>query len=126
MIIDCDRCEVRGDACGSCVIGVLTDTHPDDRPVPYLPVDVPGLDAELPDVPVAAGGPGRRGATGGPAHGPIELAEPERRALQVLADQGLVPHLRLVPRRGPAPAGAAPLLPVPPVPARDTRHRDAG
>lgn len=85
MIIDCDTCEVRGTACGDCVIGVLMGTPEVDRPVPYLPVDIP---EHLP----------------GPAHlpeparlsEPMYLAEPERRALEVLADQGLIPRLRLV------------------------------
>ena len=58
MIIDCDTCEVRGDACGDCVIGVL--------------IGAPLRCVELHD----------------------------GRALDVLADQGLVPKLRLV--AGPA------------------------
>ncbi|MFP5070339.1 hypothetical protein ACLFMI_11805 [Pseudonocardia nantongensis] len=136
MIIDCDRCEARGDACGSCVIGVLMDVHEDDRPIPYLPVDRPG--ADLDDARAGAGGPGvvptaapqpvLRPASGGPASGPVEFAEPERRALQVLAEQGLIPHLRLVETgpAGPEGAAAAPLLPVPTVPGREARHRDAG
>jgi hypothetical protein len=74
MIIDCDSCEVRGAACGDCVIGVLM------------------------------GVPDPRRATGEePSGAPIvQLDAPERRALAVLADQGLVPRLRLVapdPRR---------------------------
>lgn len=28
MIVDCDRCEVRGDACGECVITVLLGAPP--------------------------------------------------------------------------------------------------
>ncbi len=28
MIVDCDRCEVRGDACGDCVITVLLGSPP--------------------------------------------------------------------------------------------------
>lgn len=28
MIVDCDRCEVRGDACGECVITVLLGSTP--------------------------------------------------------------------------------------------------
>lgn len=80
MHIDCDRCEVREIACGDCVIGVLLRTPDEDRPVPYLPVDAPA--------------PARRVE-------PIELAEPERRALEILADQGLIPRLRLVQRMDP-------------------------
>lgn len=109
MIIDCDRCEVRGNACGSCVIGVLVQADEDDRPIPYLPVDVPN---------------------GGPAAAPVEFAEPERRALQVLADQGLIPHLRLVETGGSAPARPGPDHREPaallPMPDRPVRHRDVG
>ncbi|MGQ0574656.1 MAG: hypothetical protein ACT4RN_10705 [Pseudonocardia sp.] len=60
MIIDCDSCDVRGIACGDCVIGVLLGP------------------------PEQAGGP------------VVRLDHSERRALDVLADQGLVPRLRLV------------------------------
>jgi hypothetical protein len=67
MLIDCDRCQVRGPACDDCVVGVLLGV-PDPR-------------------------------AAGPA-GAVHLEAPERRALDVLADQGLVPRLRLVPRTG--------------------------
>jgi hypothetical protein len=77
MIIDCDGCAVRGNACGDCVIGVL--------------LGVPGADRD------DQGGPDL------PSGAPIvQLDAPERRALDVLADQGLIPRLRLVagpPRR---------------------------
>jgi hypothetical protein len=75
MIIDCDRCEVRGDACGECVVGVLlgvTDRSEADDAPRNRPFDVP---------------------SGAPI---VQLDAPERRALDVLADQGLVPKLRLV------------------------------
>jgi hypothetical protein len=68
MIIDCDGCAVRGSACGDCVIGVL--------------LGVPEPDAGAPEVP-----------SGAPI---VQLDAPERQALAVLADQGLVPRLRLV------------------------------
>jgi hypothetical protein len=71
MIIDCDRCAVRGDACQDCVVGVFLG-------VPGV-VDRGGDQAELPS--------GAR---------TLQLDAPERRALDVLADQGLVPRLRLV------------------------------
>ena len=64
MIIDCESCEVRGSACGDCVIGVLLGL-PSGAPI-------------------------------------VQLDAPERHAIDVLADQGLVPRLRLVaapPRR---------------------------
>lgn len=75
MIIDCDGCAVRGSACGDCVIGVL-------------------LGAPAPAV---APGPERADASDVPSGAPIvQLDAAERRALAVLADQGLVPRLRLV------------------------------
>jgi hypothetical protein len=87
MIIDCDGCAVRGVACGDCVIGVLLGA-----PAPAASAD---HDQEAPsDMP-----------SGAPI---VQLDAPERRALAVLADQGLVPRLRLVaatPRRTPRDAG---------------------
>ncbi len=77
MIIDCARCEVRGHSCGECVIGVLLGAPPQSKAVP--------AGAEVPS-----------GAS------IVQLDAPERRALEVLAAQGLVPRLRLVaahPRR---------------------------
>jgi hypothetical protein len=59
--IDCDSCEVRGGACGDCVVTFLLGSAPQG----------------------------------------VELDSDERAALEVLADCGLVPPLRLVP---PAPA----------------------
>ena len=77
MIIDCDGCVVRGNACGECVIGVL--------------LGVPGsADRD------------RDGSELPPGAPILQLDAPERRAIDVLADQGLVPRLRLVagpPRR---------------------------
>lgn len=71
MIIDCDSCEVRGNACAECVIGVL-------------------LGAPAPSAGAAEGSDVPSGAS------IVQLDAPERRALDVLADQGLVPRLRLV------------------------------
>ncbi|ALE72946.1 hypothetical protein Ae168Ps1_1335 [Pseudonocardia sp. Ae168_Ps1] len=125
MIVDCDRCEVRGTACGDCVIGVLMDVPEIDRPIPYLPVDLPGEQTGRSGAAAVPGG--LRPVAGGPGSGPVEFAEPERRALQVLADHGLIPHLQLVePSERRAPAAERPLMPVPVVPVRDRRHRDAG
>jgi hypothetical protein len=87
MIIDCDGCAVRGAACGDCVIGVLLGA-----PAAAAPADE-GSEAPS-DVP-----------SGAPI---VQLDAAERRALAVLADQGLVPRLRLVaaePRRTPRGAG---------------------
>jgi hypothetical protein len=58
MIVDCDRCEVRGGACQDCVITVLLGAPP----------------------------------------GGVELDGTERRALNTLAEVGMVPRLRLVDR----------------------------
>jgi hypothetical protein len=56
MIVDCDRCEVRGGACQDCVITVLLGAPP----------------------------------------GNVELDGTERRALDALAEAGMVPPLQLV------------------------------
>ena len=56
MIVDCDRCKVRGNACQDCVITVLLGTPP----------------------------------------GGVELDGAERRALDTLAEAGMVPRLQLV------------------------------
>ena len=74
MIIDCERCEVRDVACGDCVVGVL--------------LGMPGVSSR--DAPVRAVVSGPSGAS------EVQLDAPERRALEVLADQGLIPRLRLV------------------------------
>ena len=76
MVIDCERCEVRGIACGDCVIGVL--------------LGVPGVPPAVPDGPEEASAARPSGASA------VQLDAPEQRAIAVLADQGLVPRLRLV------------------------------
>lgn len=58
MLVDCDRCAVRGGACQDCVITVLL----------------------------------------GPPPGGVELDGAQRRALDTLAEVGLVPRLQLVDR----------------------------
>jgi hypothetical protein len=78
MIIDCEGCAARHVACGDCVIGVLLGAPAPADHGPEGPSDVP---------------------SGAPI---VQLDAPERRALDVLAEQGLVPRLRLVatpPRR---------------------------
>ena len=69
MIVDCDDCTVRGDACSDCVVSVLLGT-PQMPPVPAYRV--------------------------ARSHRRIDLEQEEREALAVLAEQGLVPRLRLV------------------------------
>jgi hypothetical protein len=69
VIIDCESCAARGSACADCVVTVLLDL------------------------------PGHRQPAPGAAGSASELTDDERTALGVLADSGLVPPLRLVPRR---------------------------
>jgi hypothetical protein len=85
VIIDCDTCQVRGAACGDCVIGVLMGTPDSEAPEPEVPSGAPIL----------------------------QLDAPEQRAIAVLADQGLIPRLRLVapePRRASASGDGAPRI----------------
>jgi hypothetical protein len=63
MLVDCDRCAVRGGACQDCVITVLLGAPP----------------------------------------GGVELDGTQRRALDTLAEAGLVPRLQLVDRHGDRP-----------------------
>lgn len=56
MVIDCDRCQVRGDACSDCVVSVLLGAPP-----------------------------------------ALEWDPDERRAIDALAEAGMVPRLRMVP-----------------------------
>ena len=92
MIIDCDTCVVRHQACDDCVVGVLLG----------LP-EVPARDGDV------AGGPGEPGRPREPAEPgaplPVEFGPVERRALEVLADHGLIPHLRLVTASAPGSDG---------------------
>ena len=108
MIIDCDTCVVRHQACDDCVVGVLLG----------LP-EVPARDGDV------AGGPGDPGRPREPAEPgaplPVEFGPVERRALEVLADHGLIPHLRLITASAPrTDAGEAPARRGP------QRRRDAG
>lgn len=66
MMIDCDRCVVRGLACGDCVVSVLLGGPPAGVAVEYDPANPVHVDA-------------------------VEVA-----ALDALAAGGLVPPLRLV------------------------------
>ena len=83
MVIDCERCEVRGLACGDCVVGVLLG----------MPGVRPGHRTARRTGARPDGGRSDRRPSGASA---VHLDAPEQRALAVLADQGLVPRLRLV------------------------------
>lgn len=96
MLIDCDTCAVRDVACHDCVVGVLLGT-------PTVPA---GGDATVRPSDAAPGGPL-----------PLEFGPVEQRALEVLADHGLIPRLRLVP---PAPETPSPRRTTP------RRARDVG
>lgn len=65
MVIDCDRCVVRGLACGDCVVSVLLGGPPEDV------------------------------ALGDQAPDPVRVDAVEVAALNALAAGGLVPPLRL-------------------------------
>jgi hypothetical protein len=87
MIVDCEGCAVRGAACGDCVIGVLLG-------MPEVPSRESGAAGE------AGARDGTREDPAVPSGAPqVQLDAAERHALAVLADQGLVPRLRLVPTR---------------------------
>jgi len=79
VLIDCDTCTVRHIACDDCVVGVLLGT-------PAVPART---------TPPSPG----TGEPGGPL--PLEFGPVEQRALEVLADHGLIPRLRLVPPAAP-------------------------
>jgi hypothetical protein len=68
MTIECDRCQVRGIACGNCAVTAI-----------------------MSEGPVESEGPGE-GAAARP-----ELGAAEVRALTVLANAGLIPPLRYAP-----------------------------
>jgi hypothetical protein len=82
MVIDCEQCEVRGLACGDCVVGVLLG----------MPGASDGTADGIGGESDRADDTGRRPSGASAVH----LDAPEQRALAVLADQGLVPRLRLV------------------------------
>lgn len=77
MVIDCDTCAVRGDACRDCVVSVL--------------LGAPAVQRRA-----------EPGTVTPSTASTVQLDALEERALQVLADVGLIPRLRLVatePRR---------------------------
>jgi hypothetical protein len=92
MIIDCDTCGVRHQACDDCVVGVLLG----------LP-EVPARDGDVVGTAGETGRPREPAEPGAPL--PVEFGPVERRALEVLADHGLIPHLRLVTASAPGSDG---------------------
>lgn len=117
MLIDCDRCVARPGACSDCVVGVLLGT-------PEVPArgDADATAAAGPPSPTEPAAPGE------PL--PVEFGPVERRALDVLADHGLIPRLRLVHAATPEAApGSAPAVDRPagrPASSHPRRTRDVG
>lgn len=94
--IDCDTCSARGPACGDCVVSVLLGP-PGHRAVAAVVGRHPSaarFHARARPVELV-------GELVGGAPLPADLDEEERRALSVLAEAGLVAHLRLVPQASP-------------------------
>ncbi len=91
MLIDCDTCTARGAGCADCVVTVLLGAPPgcqDEGPV------VVPLTARTP---AAERRPRRPAVEVVLVPGPglvVDLDDVERRAVQVLAQSGLVPPLR--------------------------------
>jgi len=104
MLIDCDTCVVRDVACHDCVVGVLLGT-------PTVPARTAADAGRAPAEP------------GDPL--PVEFGPVERRALEVLADHGLIPRLRLVTRRDEPTAEQGAAAPAS-RPAPRPRRRDVG
>lgn len=86
MMIDCDRCAVRGLACGDCVVSVLLGGPPEDVAL-AANASEPGSS----DRHAAYTAPADWGPTG-----PVHIDAVEVAALGALAAGGLVPPLRLV------------------------------
>ncbi|MET4049150.1 hypothetical protein BJD99_10190 [Rhodococcus sp. 1163] len=80
MIVDCSDCKVRDIACGDCVVTVL--------------LGAPRL-------------AGSAGVDVGSAASKIDIDQAELGAIGVLAEGGLIPHLRLVVADGDAPRSAS-------------------
>ncbi|WP_084126676.1 hypothetical protein [Demequina sp. NBRC 110054] len=76
MLIDCDTCEVRGRACGDCVVSFLT----------------------IPVRPGATSAPVGADETSS-AQEPVEMDHDQMKAVANLAAGGLIAPLRLVERR---------------------------
>lgn len=77
MIIDCDTCEVRGKACGDCVVSFLT--------IPVRPgATEPAVRAGAAELTVRA------------ALAPVTMDDDQAAAVQALVEGGLVPPLRRV------------------------------
>jgi hypothetical protein len=138
MIIDCDRCNVRGLACGNCAITFIIVERAAPPPqaaragqppqatlaplaAPQLPQSAPQPPQAGPyaaEAPRAADAPTAVQASQGCRTGPrtgqaaeVELDAADVRALGVLASAGLIPPLRYAPAMAKASLGYAYLAP---------------
>ena len=82
MIIDCGSCAVAGLACDDCLVSVLLGA-PDFGATEST---VPSASGDLPLIPLSS------------VSAVTDVEDEHAAALAVLADSGLVPPLRLVPR----------------------------
>jgi len=82
MIIDCDTCTVRGDACGDCVVSFLT-----------IPVR-DGASGEAALAATGGGGDGEGSSIPFPSAAVLAIDDDQARAVRALAASGLVPPLR--------------------------------
>jgi hypothetical protein len=129
MIIDCDRCNVRGLACGNCAITFITVERAAPPPQATLaPLAASQLPQSAPqppqagpyaaEAPRAADAPTAVQASQGRRTGPrtgqaaeVELDAADVRALAVLASAGLIPPLSYAPAMAKASLGYAYLAP---------------
>ena len=74
MVIDCDTCQVAGPACQDCVVSVLLG---------------------VPEVPASSEPPRAARDAGAEFAAVVELDDEHARAIEVLAQGGMVPPLRL-------------------------------
>lgn len=86
MIIDCERCEVRGLACGSCAAPAIVASATVAQSIVAPSIAPPSVVTAWPDEEAQRGGP------------PPDLGPAELRALRTLANAGLIAPLRYAPR----------------------------
>jgi hypothetical protein len=98
MIIDCERCEVRGLACGNCAAPAIVSTAVASASVVTTAIVSQVREPGHPGRPPAAGGTARPGEVAQPGGQPPDLGPAELRALRVLASAGLIAPLRYAPR----------------------------
>ena len=88
MLIDCDNCTARGAGCADCVVTVLLGAPPGWQSADPVVVPLSGR------VAAAAGGPAAEDVVVPRPGVVVDFDDVERRAVDVLAESGLVPPLR--------------------------------